>query len=219
MMPTNRSTRLLLPVSPAEPTTIGTPRRRDAISIVSRSSVCHCSGLDEVSAPSGPGPTSHDPESAQIRSGSQLQPLRKLPVLIGAKPRCPFGQTIRNVWSAERPSWIEAGIRRCPRIIADWPDRHGDRRNYRGSGNNVVLHPVARHRTVDGADGKENGHVPKMCCGARGRCLAVTAFSAKAQDGDLAAGHAFAARRLQGLPYGRLRIAATENIRNRAGVP
>jgi len=60
----------LLPVSPAEPTIIGTPRRREASNIVSRSSVCHCSGLDEMSAPSGPGPTSHDPESAQIRSGS-----------------------------------------------------------------------------------------------------------------------------------------------------
>src|SRR5215472_7118743 len=96
MTPTNRSTRLLLPVSPAEPTIIGTPRRRDASSICSRSATCHCSGLDEISAPSGPGPTSHDPESAQIRSGSESQPMRKLPVLIGAKPRCPLGQTIRN---------------------------------------------------------------------------------------------------------------------------
>jgi hypothetical protein len=74
-MPTNRSTRLLLPVSPAEPTIIGTPRRRDASSMVSRSSTCHCSGLDEMSAPSGTGPTSQDPESAQIRSGSQWQPI------------------------------------------------------------------------------------------------------------------------------------------------
>ena len=96
-MSTNRSTRLLLPVSPAEPTIIGTPRCRAASSIVSRSSVCHCSGLDEMSVPSGTGPTSHDPESAQIRSGSQRQPMRKLPALIGAKPRWPFGQTIRSV--------------------------------------------------------------------------------------------------------------------------
>ena len=93
-MPTNRSTRLLLPVSPAEPTIIGTPRRRAASSIVSRSSTCHCRGLEDMSVPSGTGPTSHDPESAQIRSGSRLQPIRKLPALIGAKPRCPFGQTI-----------------------------------------------------------------------------------------------------------------------------
>jgi hypothetical protein len=102
MMPTNKSTRLLLPVSPAEPTIIATPRRRDASSIVSRSSTCHCRGLDEVSEPSGTGPTSHDPASAQIKSGSLSQPMRKLPVLIGAKPRCPFGQTIRSAWLAER---------------------------------------------------------------------------------------------------------------------
>jgi len=102
MMPTNKSTRLLLPVSPAEPTIIATPRRRDASSIVSRSSTCHCRGLDEMSAPSGTGPTSQDPASAQIKSGSLPQPMRKLPVLIGAKPRCPFGQTIRSVWLAER---------------------------------------------------------------------------------------------------------------------
>jgi hypothetical protein len=50
-----------------------------------------------MSAPSGTGPTSHDPESAQTKSGSQWQPMRKLPVLIGANPRCPFGQTIRSV--------------------------------------------------------------------------------------------------------------------------
>ena len=42
-----------------------------------------------MSAPSGTGPTSHDPELAQIRSGSQSQPIRKLPVLIGAKPEMP----------------------------------------------------------------------------------------------------------------------------------
>jgi hypothetical protein len=30
------------------------------------------------------------------------QPIRKLSVLIGAKPTCPLGQTIRKVWLAER---------------------------------------------------------------------------------------------------------------------
>ena len=114
-MPTKRSTRLLLPVSPAEPTIIGTPSRRDASSMVSRSSICHRRGLDEMSAPSGTGPTSRDPKSAQIRSGSLSQPMRKLPVLIGAKPRCPFGQTIRSVSLAERPYWIETGMQGCPR--------------------------------------------------------------------------------------------------------
>src|SRR6516164_8791031 len=125
MMPTKRSTRLLAPVSPAEPTIIGTPRRRDASSIVSRSSTCHCNGLDEVSEPSGTGPTSHDPESAQIRSGSASQPMRKLPVFIGAKPRCPFGQTIRSVWLAERPYWIEAGMQGVLVGVADRPDHDG----------------------------------------------------------------------------------------------
>lgn len=96
MMPTNRSTPLLLPVSPAEPTIIGTPSRRAASSMCSRSCLCHCSGLDETSAPSGPGPTSHDPESAQIRSGAQSSPIRKLPVLIGANPRCPLGHRMRS---------------------------------------------------------------------------------------------------------------------------
>src|SRR5690348_6852901 len=96
MIPTNRSTPLLLPVSPAEPTIIGTPSRRAASSMCSRSCLCHCSGLDETSAPSGPGPTSHDPESAQIRSGALSSPSRKLPILIGAKPRCPLGHRIRS---------------------------------------------------------------------------------------------------------------------------
>ncbi len=102
MIRTNRSTRLFVPVSPAEPMIIGTPRRRDASNMCSRSCVCHASGLDEMSAPSGPGPISHDPESAQIRSGSQPTPISKLPVLIGAKPRCPFGQTMRSVRLADR---------------------------------------------------------------------------------------------------------------------
>ncbi|OLE34831.1 MAG: hypothetical protein AUG47_00165 [Alphaproteobacteria bacterium 13_1_20CM_3_64_12] len=58
----------------------------------------------ETSAPSGPGPTSQEPESAQITSGSAAQPIAKLPGLIGAKPRCPFGHKRRRFGSAERRS-------------------------------------------------------------------------------------------------------------------
>ena len=91
---------------------IGTPSRRAASSIVSRSWCCHCRGLDETSAPSGPGPTSQEPESAQITSGSAAQPIAKLPGLIGAKPRCPLGQTMRRLGSAERRCCIETGTKR-----------------------------------------------------------------------------------------------------------
>ncbi len=66
MMRTYRSTRLFAPVSPAEPMIIGTPSRRDASSISSRSCVCQASGLVEVSEPSGIGPTSSLPESAAM---------------------------------------------------------------------------------------------------------------------------------------------------------
>jgi hypothetical protein len=58
--------------------------------------LCHCTGLDETSAPSGPGPPSHDPESAQIRSGAQSSSIRKLAVLTGANPRCPLGNRMRS---------------------------------------------------------------------------------------------------------------------------
>ncbi len=51
---------------PAEPMIIGTPSRRDASSIASRSCVCQASGLVEVSEPSGIGPTSSLPESAAM---------------------------------------------------------------------------------------------------------------------------------------------------------
>ena len=97
-----QSTRLFVPVSPADPMIIGTPRRRAASNMCSRSCVCHASGLDETSAPRGPGPMSQEPELAQIRSGSDATPISKLPVLIGAKPRCPLGHTIRSVRLAER---------------------------------------------------------------------------------------------------------------------
>ena len=66
MMCTYRSTRLLLPVSPAEPMTIGTPSLRAASSMCSRSCRCQDSGLVEVSEPSGTGPTSSLPESAAM---------------------------------------------------------------------------------------------------------------------------------------------------------
>ena len=46
---------------------------------------------------------------AQIKSGSAVQPIAKLPVLIGAKPRCPFGQTMRRLLLAERRCWMESG--------------------------------------------------------------------------------------------------------------
>ncbi len=48
--------------------------------------------------------------------------------------------------------------------------------------------------------------------------LAATAFNANAQDGDVAAGHAFA-RSLQGLPYGRAGRGLAENNRYRTGAP
>ena len=106
-MRTNRSTRLLVPVSPAEPMIMGTPRRRAPSSMCSRSCVCHASGLHETSSPNGPGPMSHEPEFAQTRSGMLVRPISKLAVRIGAKPRWPFGQTIRRVRLAERWCWME----------------------------------------------------------------------------------------------------------------
>jgi hypothetical protein len=53
---------------------------------------------------------SQDPESAQIRSGSEPAPISKLPVLIGAKPKWPLGQTMRSVRLAERLCWMETGM-------------------------------------------------------------------------------------------------------------
>lgn len=66
MMRTYRSTRLFDPVSPAEPMIIGTPIRRAASSMTSRSWRCQASGLVEVSEPRGTGPTSSLPESAAM---------------------------------------------------------------------------------------------------------------------------------------------------------
>jgi hypothetical protein len=60
------STRLLVPVSPAEPMIIGLPVRRAASSISCRSCSCQARGLVEVSEPSGTGPTSSLPESAAM---------------------------------------------------------------------------------------------------------------------------------------------------------
>ena len=44
-----------MPVSTTDPMIIGTPRRRAACSICSRSCVCHASRLDDTSAPSRTG--------------------------------------------------------------------------------------------------------------------------------------------------------------------
>ena len=76
---------------------IGTPSRREASNIDSRSWVCHCSGLTEVSEPRGPGPMSLLPESAQIKWGLDWSPISKLPVLVGANPRCPLGERKRRL--------------------------------------------------------------------------------------------------------------------------
>ena len=59
-------TRLFAPVSPEEPMIIGTPSRREASSMCSRSWVCQASGLVDVSVPRGTGPTSSLPESAAM---------------------------------------------------------------------------------------------------------------------------------------------------------
>jgi hypothetical protein len=71
-------------------------------------------------------PTSQDPESAQIKSGSQWQPVRKLPVLIGAKPRCPFGQTIRGVWLAKRRAESKWACKAVLVRVANRASRDGD---------------------------------------------------------------------------------------------
>ncbi|MNT56022.1 hypothetical protein D3C72_1933000 [compost metagenome] len=88
------STRLLVPVSPAEPMIIGTPMRREASNISSRSCACQAFGLAQVSLPSGTGPMSSLPLSAAMKSGPASTPMWKLLGFSGAKPRCPLGQMI-----------------------------------------------------------------------------------------------------------------------------
>src|SRR5713101_885023 len=81
-----------VPVSEAEPTIMGTPNRRAARSISSRSCRCHSWGLQRSSAPRGWGPISQLPESATIASGRRATPISKLPRSMGGKPRCPVGE-------------------------------------------------------------------------------------------------------------------------------